>query len=385
MSPLLLLLSVAHAGLCEGWIPSEAPYLLGDVPSEESSGLAAARLRPGVFFTHDDSGGERVLQSFNTTGWLGEVPVAAPSFVDWEDLGAGPCPDDPSLPCLFIADTGDNLKIRPYITIFVIREPESTDEAPVIATWNAAYPEGPADSEAILVHPHTGRIHLVTKRSDGEAKVYRLPDSIVEAEPGSVATLEKVADLHLGEGSGGLVTGASWAVDGSRVLIRSLTQLFLWEAEPCVDEGWWGVDPTVVPAPAERQGEAVSFGLDGGIWTTSEADTLPLSHMACALPGVPFPGECGGGDTGSSDGGSPDSGHPDSGHTDSGNTEDSGTSNTDGGTPPETPPCMTLVIEAPPPADGCAHSRRPSPGFSLSVLFALVALVRRRVQTAPGG
>ena len=65
--------SIAQSGTCEHY--DEARFIIDtkELDSTESSGLAAARTRPGVFFTHDDSGAGPQLFSFSLDGSLAEA------------------------------------------------------------------------------------------------------------------------------------------------------------------------------------------------------------------------------------------------------------------------------------------------------------------------
>ena len=40
------------------------------------------------------------------------------SNFDWESLALGPCPQGRN--CLFVADTGDNFKLRPFYSIYMV-------------------------------------------------------------------------------------------------------------------------------------------------------------------------------------------------------------------------------------------------------------------------
>ncbi len=71
------LASLSYAGTCDRY--GEAEFILDTtgIEAAESSGLAASRTRPGVFFTHDDSGTESQLYSFSNDGMVSEA-----NFID---------------------------------------------------------------------------------------------------------------------------------------------------------------------------------------------------------------------------------------------------------------------------------------------------------------
>ena len=239
-------------------------------PVDESSGLAAARLRKGVYFTHGDAGGDPVLYAVDIDGrYLGSHLVRGASLVDWEDLAAGPCPDDGE-PCLYVGDIGDNDSIRDTVVVYVVREPEEGEDADLVETWEGTYRDGPRDAETLLVHPCTGERYLVTKGPEATGTVYRL------AEEGE---LERVAELALEDDTS--ITGGSWNETGDRVVLRTRERIFAWDTSTEDAEAHWNQAPVVVAEVTEDQGEGVAFGSDESLVTSDEGQPLRLQHFVC--------------------------------------------------------------------------------------------------------
>lgn len=269
---------VTYAGRAEVATLDAVPEL------SESSGLAVSRTR-GVLYTHEDSGGSTQIFAFlpdgTSRGAHGLVGAAA---YDWEDLSLGPCHDDPSLDCLFIADIGDNARIRAMVQVFEVREPTvDGEDLTVIATWNVAYPDHPRDSEALMVHPISGRIYLATKDWEGHEEIFRFP-----AEPsaeGVTDTLELVAAFDLETDKDKLVTGADYDPQGERVVLRTYNSAIEWRADPCDPDAAWSGSYTVWPISGEGQGEAIAYDREtSDLLTTSEGTPMPLSRMVCLVP-----------------------------------------------------------------------------------------------------
>lgn len=267
---------------------SPGSVAVDDLPANESSGLAAGRADPGVFYTHDD-GGDPSLFLFSLDGsFLGEQRVDGATNQNWEDVAGGPCPAGVAAEhCLWIGDIGDNEGTRASVTVYVIPESRGLSEAAVSCALR--YPEGKArDAEALFVDP-AGTLRIVSKEDDGEAKVFRLDAPRCD---GTVETLVLEHELQLGSA----VTGAAMRADGKAVVFRSLTHGWMWVG--CeVDLR----DPPIeLDLGAQPQGEAIAFTEDGGLVVTSEGEPFRVWEIPCAESG-PAPCDgcgCGSGSNG---------------------------------------------------------------------------------------
>jgi hypothetical protein len=258
----------ARGAVCESYAAAEE-VVVAQAPVAESSGLAASRLRPGVYFTHDDAGGDAVLYAVDLEGrYLGSHLVRRASHVDWEDVAAGPCPDDGE-PCLYVGDIGDNDAIRDTVALYVVREPQEGEDADLVETWEGSYPDGPRDAETILVHPCTGNRYLVTKGEDAAGTVYRL----------AADGLERIADLVLDDDTS--ITGGSWNETGDRVVLRTRARIFAWDTSTDDPEAHWNDAPVLVGEVDEEQGEGVAFAPDESLVTSDEGQPLRLHRLAC--------------------------------------------------------------------------------------------------------
>jgi hypothetical protein len=255
----------------------------------ESSGIVASRRNPGLFWTHNDSGDGPFVYAFDRAGRRrGVWRVEGAQARDWEDIAAGPGPEA-ARAYLYAGDIGDNDEERELITVYRFQEPEVTDadasstrESPRKTTpaesIRLKYPDGAHDCEALLVHPTTGDLYVVTKRGD-EAGVYKLAAGF---DASVVNTLARVATLHGPGFFGVLVTGGDISPDGRRVALCDYAtgyELTLPEGSKSFDD-IWRQKPTVVSLGPRRQGESVGYRLDGAaLLATSEGTPTPLFEV----------------------------------------------------------------------------------------------------------
>lgn len=269
---------------------------LQDPRLRETSGVAESHLRPGAFWTHNDSGNPPWIFAIDSLGRTGGVfALDGARNVDWEDIAEGPCPDAEA--CLYIADTGDNMEVRRSVMIYRLPEPltlsgaATTRRARVTGVIEVTYPDRPRDVEAMFILPN-GDMHLVSKgRNDGILH-YRIRAAAWDSSPTSAhphvtaELLERLpiaANLH----ARSLVTGADATRDGQRVVVRTLTTLYFFSVESdgtLSPDGWAACDVWAFGA----QGEGVAWLADGRLAVTSErVRSIPptLAQLSCASPG----------------------------------------------------------------------------------------------------
>ncbi len=251
----------------------------------ESSGVAVSREYPGVLWTHNDSGDGPYIYATDLKGTdRGFLLVSGADAFDWEDIALGVCPAPfRAAACLYIADTGDNVGIRPFVTLYALAEPvppESpgdtlrTTSAP--AMLRVSYPDGPHDVEAIFVSPRDTATYLISKGRSGSIKVYRIDskewsNAKPAAEPPPVvATVVQTLDIRPNAEAGRQITGAAIRPDGREVALRTYGEIYLFSP---------GVGGRLVPARErpcditgiEIGGEAIAFLDDTTFVMTSEA------------------------------------------------------------------------------------------------------------------
>ncbi len=174
---------------------------LGNQSIKESSGIAASRRNAGIFWTHNDSGDGPFVYAFDRQGkHRGVWRVTGAKAIDWEDMAIGPGPRR-GRSYLYLGDIGDNSKKRDQITVYRVAEPQVTPKDSSSTVQNPRdteaadvirlkYPDGKYDAEALLIHPFTGDLYVITKVMGAPARVYKLR---APAPKSGVSTLSYVA------------------------------------------------------------------------------------------------------------------------------------------------------------------------------------------------
>ena len=251
----------------------------------ESSGLAVSRTQPGVLWSHNDSGDGPNLYAIDSSGrLLAIITVANAANIDWEDMASGPCPASllakTTSRCLYLADTGDNDRVRKELTVYVVVEPlvARVDPMPstvVAQSFRYRYPDGPDDCEAIAVLPN-GDVMFVSKGRSGTIDFFGMTAGRVASAltSGEMLTAEHWGNTGIRpDGAiGRLVTGAAVSPDGMTLAVRTYTEVFFYGA---VQDGrepvrWRDLGRPCFLGDAEPQGEAIDYLDDRTLLLTSE-------------------------------------------------------------------------------------------------------------------
>lgn len=193
--------------------PGASDFTIQDPRIKESSGLAASRVHPGVYWTHNDSDdGPYVYAVDSATGrTVARVTltgIGRPRDVEAISLG----PDGQ----LYVADIGDNRDgTWDHVWIYRFPEPRELGDATVKAEqFTVRYADGPRNAEALMVHPVTGRVYIASK-NERTGGLYEGPERL-SADGTNV--FRRIADVPW-------VTDGAFSPDGgradaARVLLR---------------------------------------------------------------------------------------------------------------------------------------------------------------------
>jgi hypothetical protein len=189
-------------------------FRFADPEIVESSGLVVlpGRGRDGglVVTTNDSGDSGRVFTVDPATGDTVGVTSWAADPEDVEALApAGPGH-------VWVADIGDNRHVRDSVE--VLRVPVGRGERQVTPeVRELVYPDGAHDAEALLRHPVTGRLHVITKGVFA-GTVYAAPQRLRADRPNR---LTEVGDAP------GLVTDATFLPGGGGVVMRTYSAAHL--------------------------------------------------------------------------------------------------------------------------------------------------------------
>ena len=267
----------------------------------ESSGASTGSVSDGWFFTHNDSGDEaRFFVVDRLCRTLATHTLPGVDSDDWEDMARGP--DENGASSLWLGDIGDNYMMRSEIVVYRVPEPKVNPRrtgvevtTPAAAAFRLRYEDVAHDAEALLVHPVTGRLYVVTKTYWGEAHVYAAPSTL---RTDAVNVLTRVADMAFpatgtsgGESIGPAApqmatTGADFSPAGDKLVIRTYTDAYEWAVADGDVAG--AVAPTNRPVrtalPSTTQGEAVTYSRDGAsLLVTTEGRNAPVHVVPSAL------------------------------------------------------------------------------------------------------
>ncbi|MFG2979697.1 WD40 repeat domain-containing protein [Streptomyces sp. NPDC048258] len=277
----LVLLPTAASSAFAAEATGASSFTISDPRIKESSGLAASRIHPGVYWTHNDSDdGPYVYAVDSATGrTVARVTltgIGKPRDVEAISLG----PDGQ----LYVGDIGDNRDgTWDHVWIYRFPEPKELGDSTVkAAQFTVRYADGPRNAEALMVHPVTGRVYIASK-NESKGGLYEGPEQLSAS---GTNVFRRVADVPW-------VTDGAFSPDGGRLTLRGYftARTYPWkDGRPegggeRLDAPWQGQAESVTYA---ADGSALMFGAEGA---DSRVVAVPLaaaaSPSAAPQPGSP--------------------------------------------------------------------------------------------------
>ncbi|MCC5875954.1 MAG: lamin tail domain-containing protein [Candidatus Sumerlaeia bacterium] len=298
MVPSLLAAVAMAPGECPEFAQAE---VVGEVTAtglDELSGLAASRLNPGIYWTHNDKGGQNAVFAIEETGeWRGTWILQGIAANDLEDIAIGPGPGDELY--VYVGDTGNNNLNREFHSIHRFAEREVSRSGPPTTTVMTdfetlfyRYPDDLRyDAETLLVDPITGDLMLVTRDRQGTGFSTAWLIDADQPWDGSIIEPVLVASIFL---PGGLqIKGGEVSPDGQFVALvhhrnsNGSTEIRLYQRVEGENFAFSPGACRVIPHPNTPQTEAVAWRPDGmALVTTSEGIQQPI-YALDRFPPIP--------------------------------------------------------------------------------------------------
>ena len=276
-------------------------FALSDPRITEASGIACGVGSPGVLYVQNDSGDSARFFALDSRTGRTRVMYTVPDAtnVDWEDLGAAA--DTRGVDSVWIADIGDNDERRSSIAVYRVDEPvvgaaaSASTRAPEV--WRLRYPDRPHNAEALAVDSRRKVLYVATKAVSGRSDIFAVG---MDSDGGRSQVMDRVGSVQLGfTGTRGgpnvlgqrTVTGAAMSADGTRFVLRTYTDAYLWQV-PGTLRAALSTPPVRVALPAQPLGEGIAFsGTDLLINSEKVGSavyrvTIPTPSSASATPAV---------------------------------------------------------------------------------------------------
>ena len=240
---------------------------VADSGVREASALVASQQWPGVYWTLNDSGNAPMLYAFDQDGVpRGAFRVSGATNVDWESLQLGP--DGAGGFALYIGDTGDNDQMRSDPVIYRVPEPEpappggqpSGNQTAPATAFRFVFPGRAHNAEAMLVHPTTGEVVLISREVTGLSLIYRLPP-LLDADLVLLTDFVDVVEVRAFDPASGQVTDATISTDARHVVLRTYASALVYDVPAGASLATiWEQQPRVYPLGDGPKGEGIAFG-----------------------------------------------------------------------------------------------------------------------------
>ncbi|MER8042059.1 WD40 repeat domain-containing protein [Streptomyces sp. NPDC094032] len=238
----LVLLAAVPAAAAD----ADRDFTIEDPRITESSGLAASRAHPGIYWTHNDQDAPLIYGIDSRTGetvaTLTMKGVGTPR--DMEAISVGPDGD------IYVGDIGDNLDGSwDHVWIYRFPEPKQLKDQTVRATqYDVKYADGARNAEALMVHPKTGRVYIASKNEKGGG-LYQGPERLTTS---GTNVFRRIGEVPW-------VTDGAFSPSGDRLVLRGyfLAEEYAWK------DGRLDGAGRSVGAPFQGQAESVTYTPDG--------------------------------------------------------------------------------------------------------------------------
>ncbi|KKD07060.1 hypothetical protein [Streptomyces sp. WM6386] len=244
VTALLVLTGASPAAAADG--DGDQGFTIEDPRITESSGLAASRQHPGIYWTHNDQDTGTYLYAVDSSTGKTVARITLKGVGTQRDVEAIAMGPDNQI---YVGDIGDNDGVTwPYVWIYQLPEPKELKDQTIRAKqYVVKYSDGSRDAESMIVHPKTGRVYIIDKQEDG-GHLYEGPAKL-STSGANVFKPTKAVDLW--------ATDAAFSPDGQQLAVRGYFGGIWYD--------WNGGDLKRggrISVPI-GQGESVSYSTDG--------------------------------------------------------------------------------------------------------------------------
>ena len=186
-----------------------------------------------------------------------------------------------------LADIGDNSGTRKHITLYRVAEPTPGDAATApVESFQAAYPDGPHDAEALFVSGDSD-VFLITKGDPGPVALFKFPQPLAS---GTTLQLQRIGEPIAGANieAQDRPTAADSSPDGQWVAVRTTQWLAFYRTADLIAGRWREAFRTDVTGLGEPRGEGVTFAGNDSVILVGEAGGLlrgdgTVARLTCTL------------------------------------------------------------------------------------------------------
>ncbi len=235
-------------------------FTLQDPAITESSAVVEVH-RPHRVLTINDSGDGAVVYVLDpATGRTVGRSTYSGDAVDVEALTRGRDGE------VWVGDIGDNGAVRAGIQVYRLPRLTDGDREVTSTRYDLAFRGGARDAEALLVHPRTGQVYVVSKSLFG-GQVFAAPERLSSDRPNVLRPLGRVP---------GLITDGAFFPDGRHAVLRDYSRAYVFDT---TTTPWRRLDS--VELPNQPQGEGIDVRASGrSLLVSTEGANEPVEVVA---------------------------------------------------------------------------------------------------------
>lgn len=252
--------SLLAAALFPALVDDGTLFTLQDPAITESSAVVEVR-RPHRVLTINDSGdGPYVYVIDPRTGRTVGRSSYDGDAVDVEALTRGRDGE------VWVGDIGDNSAVRAGVQVYRLPKLTDGDREVPSTRYDLVYKGGARDAEALLVHPRTGRVYVVSKSLFG-GQVFAAPADLRDDRPNLLRPIGRAP---------GIITDGAFFPDGRHAVLRDYSRAFIFDT---TQQPWRRIDS--VELPNQPQGEGIDVRAGGrSLLVSTEGASEPVQVVA---------------------------------------------------------------------------------------------------------